>query len=266
MSLSYQHITPALVRQTKLLMTDVDGTLTSADDTISPAVFETVLRLGELGIIVGLVSGRTLPGLDSLAHRLHISGPIIAENGAIARLKVNGELLETGYSQKPAMDALEKLKLLYPGSIRGREDNAERLVDVVFYSDSVPREALIQHLEDIQIVDSGYIMHLMPAGISKGHTLLELLGSVGHDGVAPEEVMVFGDSATDLSLFELLQHSVLIPNPRLAPELTDDVQRAATYTAGVPFGEGFVQVARYIADIRANSGCSQADTHDDTFR
>ncbi len=256
MSLSYQHITPARVRQTKLLMTDVDGTLTSADDTISPAVFETALRLEELGIIVGLVSGRTLPGLESLAHRLHISGPIIAENGAIARRKVGGELIELGYSQKPSIEALEKLMLLYPGSIRGREDNAERLVDQVFYADNVPREALIQHLEDVQIVDSGYIMHLMPAGISKGNTLLELLGSVGHDGVSPEEVMVFGDSATDLSLFELFPHSVLIPNPRLAPEPTDDVQRAATYIAGIPFGEGFVQVARCIADIRADSGRS----------
>ena len=256
MSLSYQHITPALARQTKLLMTDVDGTLTSANDIISPRVFETVLRLEESGIIVGLVSGRTLPGLESLAHRLNISGPIIAENGAIAMLKVDGELMELGYSRKPSMKALEKLKLLYPGSIRGREDNAERLVDVVFYSDNVPREALIQHLEDVQIVDSGYIMHLMPAGISKGATLLELLGSVGRDGVAPEEVMVFGDSATDLSLFELFPNSVLIPNPRLAPELTDDVQRAAAYIAGIPYGEGFVQVARYIADIRADSGRS----------
>ena len=256
MSLSYQHITPALVRQTKLLMTDVDGTMTSADDTISPAVFEAVLRLEESGIIVGLVSGRTLPGLESLGGRLNISGPIIAENGAMARLKVGGELMELGYSRKPSMEALKKLMLLYPGSIRGREDNAERLVDVVIHTGNIPRETLIQHLEEVQILDSGYIMHLMPAGISKGNTLLELLGSVGHDGVSPEEVMVFGDSATDLSLFELFPHSVLIPNPRLAPELTDDVQKAAAYIAGIPYGEGFVQIARYIADIRANSGRS----------
>jgi hydroxymethylpyrimidine pyrophosphatase-like HAD family hydrolase len=255
MSLSYQHITPALVRKTKLLMTDVDGTLTSIDDTISPAVFEVVLQMEKLGIIVGLVSGRTLPGLESLAHRLNISGPIIAENGAIARLKVDSELIEPGYSRKSSKEALEKLQLLYPGSIRGREDNAERLVDVVFRTDSIPKQALMQHLDDFQILDSGYIMHLLPAGISKGHTLLKLLGDVGHDGVSPEEVMVFGDSATDLSLFELFPHSVLIPNPGLAPELTDDVQRAATYIAGIPFGEGFVQVAQHIADIRASSGC-----------
>jgi hydroxymethylpyrimidine pyrophosphatase-like HAD family hydrolase len=255
MSLSYQHITPALVHQTKLLMTDVDGTLTSKDDTISPAVFEVVHHLEKLGIIVGLVSGRTLSGLESLAHRLNISGPIIAENGAIAKLEVDSELIESGYSRKSSKEALKKLQLLYPGSIRGREDNAERLVDAVFRTDGVPREVLIQHLEDCQILDSGYIMHLMPAGISKGHTLFELLGSVGHDGVSPEEVIVFGDSATDLSLFELFPHSVLIPNPGLAPELTDDVQRAATYIAGIPFGEGFVQVAQHIADIRASSGC-----------
>ena len=253
MALSYQRITPTLARQTRLVMTDVDGTLTSADDTIGPAVFHAVQQLEHLGIMVGLVSGRTLPELDSLALRLQISGPVIAENGAVARRRGDGELVEMGYSRRPAIDALEKLKGLFPGAIREREDNAERLVDVVFRADGVPQETLVKHLGDIQVVDSGYIMHLMPAGISKGATLLKLLEGMSQEEMSPEEVMVFGDSATDLSLFELFPHSVLIPNPRLAPELTDDVQRAARYVAGVALGEGFVQVARHIAGARART-------------
>jgi len=248
MALSYRRITPALARQTKLVMTDVDGTLTSADDTIGPDVFDAVQRLEQLGIIVGLVSGRTLPELDSLARRFQTSGPIIAENGAVARRRPTAELAEMGHSRQPALNALGKLKALFPDAIREREDNAERLVDVVFWADGVPRETLLNHLGDIQVVDSGYIMHLMPLGISKGETLLGLL-----DGMSTEEVVVFGDSATDLSLFELFPNSVLIRNPRLVPELTDDVERAARYIAGIPLGEGFVQVAQYIADARAAS-------------
>ena len=253
MALPYRRISPTLARQMRLLMTDVDGTLTSADDTIGSPVFHAVQRLEQLGVVVGLVSGRTLPELESLALRLQSSGPIIAENGAIARRRVGAELLDMGHSRQPAIDALEKLKVLFPGAIREREDNAERLVDVVFWADGIPRETLVKHLGDIQVVDSGYIMHLMPTGISKGATLLKLLESVSQPDMSPEDVVVFGDSATDLSLFELFPYSVLIPNPRLAPELTRDVQRAARYVAGVPLGEGFVQVARHIADARAGS-------------
>ena len=253
MTLSYRCITPALARQTKLVMADVDGTLTSADDTIGPAVFHAVQRLEQLGVTVGLVSGRTLPELETLALRLQIGGPIIAENGAIARRRADGEFVEMGYSRKPAIDALERLKALFPGAIREREDNAERVVDVVFWGDGIPHETLVKHLGDIQVVDSGYIMHLMPAGISKGATLLRLLEGMNQQDISPGEVMVFGDSATDLSLFELFPHSVLIVNPRLAPALTRDIHRTARYVASVPLGDGFVQVARHIADERAGS-------------
>lgn len=242
-----------MARQIRLLMTDVDGTLTSADDTISDAVYSVIRQLEQSGIIVGLVSGRTLPGLDSLAHCLDISGPLIAENGAVARLRKDIEPLDLGYSRQPALDSLEILKKLFPHAIREREDNAERLVDVVLWADNVPRETLIQHLDGVQLIDSGYIMHLMAAGISKGATLLEILGKVCQGGISPQDVLVFGDSATDLSLFELLPNSILIPNPRLAPELVQDVNKAARYIAGISYGEGFVQVAECIIKARNNT-------------
>ncbi len=253
MPLSYQQITPLLARQVKLLMTDVDGTLTSADDTIDTPVHDVIRELENSGIMVGLVSGRTLPGLELLARRLNISGPLIAENGAVARLSKDAVRMDLGYSRQPALDSLEKLKTLFPHSIREREDNAERLVDVVLWADDVPRETLMQHLEGVQLIDSGYIMHLMVAGINKGATLLQILDKIGQDGISPQDVLVFGDSATDLSLFELLPNSVLIPNPRLAPELVKDVNKAARYVAGIPYGEGFVQVAEHIIKARNSS-------------
>ena len=251
MALSYVRITPGLACRTRLVMTDVDGTLTSADDTIGAPVLQAVHALEESGIRVGLISGRTLPGLESLARRLQTSGPIIAENGAVAMMRPGGQPIDFGYSRRPALDALERLKALFPGAITEREDNARRLVDVVLWSDGVDTDILRQHLGDVQLVDSGYIMHLMPAGISKGATLVRLLGSIGDGPLSPEEVMVFGDSATDASLFDLFPFSVLVPNPGLPPALTRDVRRTARYVAGAPLGEGFVQVARHIVEARA---------------
>ncbi len=259
MPLSYRDIPPELARRTRLLMTDVDGTLTAGDGSIDPSVPGAVRRLEDAGIAVGLVSGRALPRLDALAGRLAASGPIIAENGGVARTAPGSDLIDLGYSRQPSLDALELLKSLYAGRIRERADNAVRLIDVVFWADGVTTDELREHTGDVQVLDSGYILHLMPPSISKGATLLHILDDIGEigdtadiadGGLSPEDVMVFGDSATDLSLFEIFANSVLIPNPLLDHELTVAIEKAAGYTSESPAGTGFSEVAGYIADLR----------------
>ncbi len=250
MPISYRDIPPELARRTRLLMTDVDGTLTAEDGSIDPSVPGAVRRLEDAGITVGLVSGRNLPRLDALAVCLATSGPIIAENGALARVAPGSDLFELGHSRQPSLDALARLKRLYPGNIREREDNAVRLVDVVFWADGVTTNELREHTGDVQVLDSGYILHLMPPGISKGATLLHLLRHLGDGDLSPDDLMVFGDSATDLSLFELFTNSVLIPNPLLNSELTIAIDRAAGYTSQSPAGTGFSEVAHHLADLR----------------
>ncbi len=250
MPLPYRDIPPELARRTRLVMTDVDGTLTADDGSIDAGVPGAVSRLQAAGIAVGLVSGRELPRLDALATDLAASGPIIAENGAVARTAPGSDLVDLGYSRQPSLDALDLLKRLYPGRIRGREDNAVRLVDVVFWADGVAIDDLREHTGDVQVVDSGYILHLMPPGISKGATLLKMLGVLADSSLSPEDLMVFGDSATDLSLFEIFANSVLIPNPLLDSELTVAIKRAAGYTSESPTGAGFSEVAHHVADLR----------------
>ena len=137
MSQTYKRIPPQLARQIGLVMTDVDGTIISDGDFISPAVSQAIRRLEEHSIIVGLVSGRTLPELESLAGELGITGPIIAENGGVAKLKANNGLVELGYSRQPALEALAKLKTLYPNAIKEREDNRERLIDLVIWAHGI---------------------------------------------------------------------------------------------------------------------------------
>ena len=250
MTQSYREITPDLARQLKLVMTDVDGTLTAGGDSLSPVVLEAVRRLEQEGITVGLVSGRTLPRLESLARDLNISGAIIAENGGVAKLKANGGLVDLGYSREPALNALTKLQGLFPDAIKGREDNKDRLVDVVIWSLGVETEELRRHLDDAQLLDSGYILHLMQKGVSKGKTLMRLLGEIGDGNLSSEEVLVFGDSLTDVSLFELFPHSVFITNPRLPIEQRQALQKLARYAGELPFGEGFAQVVFHLLNAR----------------
>ena len=85
MSRSYRNITPRLAGQIRLLMTDVDGTITPGGDSLSLAVLDAINCLKGEGIMVGLVSGRMLFRLESMARDLGITGSIIAENGGVAK-------------------------------------------------------------------------------------------------------------------------------------------------------------------------------------
>jgi len=247
---SYRRIDSELACQIQLVMTDVDGTLIQRGDTLSSVVLEAIARFEESGVTVGFVSGRTLAGLESLALDLGISGPMVAENGGVAKLKAGGGAIDLGYSHQPAIEALEKLKGLFPGAIEEREDNKYRSVDVVFRTHGINTEELRRHLEDVELLDSGYILHLVQKGVSKGRTLMKLLPKVGDETLSATEVMVFGDSLTDLSLFEVFPHSVLIANPRLPSEHRKMLRNAAKYASKLPFGDGFAQVASHVLDGR----------------
>ncbi len=253
MSQSYRRISPQLARQIRLVMTDVDGTITTGGDAIRPIVMQAIRGLEEQGIIVGLVSGRTLPRLESLARVLDISGPIIAENGGVAKIEVNGRLVDLGYSRQPALEALTKLKGLYPNAIKEREDNRDRLADVVIWSHGVEVSELRKHLGKTQLLDSGYILHLMQECISKGKTLMRSLEELANESLSPANMMVFGDSATDISLFELFPHSVFITNPKLTIQQSQELKKIAGYMSELAVEEGSVKVVSHIIEARVSS-------------
>lgn len=250
MTKSYLKITPDLARRIKFTVADVDGTLLSSGDLVSPAVAETIRALERCGIMVGLASGRPISRLEPLAAALEISGPLIAENGSVAKLKRGNTLFDLGYSRQPALKAFQKLKSEFTGAIREAEDNAVRMIDVGFYCKQIPHEELKKHLESVQLLDSGYMLHLLQENVSKGKTLKRLLGLIGDGKLRPDEVIVFGDSGTDVSLFAEFENSVLIVNPRLTEKQTEGIKNLAKYQSALTFGDGFVEVASFLIHER----------------
>jgi hypothetical protein len=235
-------------------MTDIDGTMTSDNkaNSIEPQVLETVKRLEQSGLVVGLVSGRTHILVDKLAKELGINGPLISENGALARLKPGADFMEFGFSRKPAMEALEILRSKYPGMIREREDNAVRLIDAVFFPPGVPVAEMAGHLTEAQLLDSGYILHVMQKGISKGETLVKLLDYIENGSIKKSEVLVLGDSITDRTLFENFRNGILVPNSRVPAADIPMLHRIAGYITDKTFGEGFIEAAEYIIKLRGS--------------
>ena len=221
MTKSFLKITPKLARQIRLVIADVDGTLLCDGDIVSEAVAKSIRSLERCGIMVGFDSGRPLTRLEPLANSLKTSGPVIAENGCVAKLTKESSLYDLGYSRLPAQQILNKFKAEFKTAIREAPDFKDRLIDVGFFADNVPFEELAKHLGGVQLLDSGYMLHMIQEGVSKGKTLRRILGLIGGGMINPEEVMVFGDSATDVSLFTEFENSVLIVNPRLTQQQTD---------------------------------------------
>jgi hydroxymethylpyrimidine pyrophosphatase-like HAD family hydrolase len=244
---SFRYITFDLAKRVKLIMTDVDGTLLARGNILSNEVAEALSALRQAGIVIGLVSGRTLSLLESMAEEFNLTGPIIAENGAIAKVSPQSEMMELGYSRQPAIDALNILKELYPGEIREREDNAERFIDIVIWADGISVEEIRERIKPTQLLDSGYILHLMQEGINKGRTLSKVIDEM--KVYSPDEVMVFGDSVTDLSLFELFPNNVLIVNPGLPEGQAEIIEKKAAYVSEKQYGEGFTEVALHIVGL-----------------
>ena len=250
MAHSYLQIDCKLANNIRLIMTDVDGTITDILGYVE-AIAQSALRaLVDDGITVGFVSGRTLPRLDPIALDIGINGPIIGENGGIVKLRPTGVLLNLGYSREPALKDMERLKKQFPNAIAPTEDDADRLVDVGLKVQGVDTVELRKHIKESELLDSGYMLHLSQKGISKGGTLKRILPRIGDGSLSPEQVMVFGDSLTDISLFRIFPHSVLIRNPRLSAMDRTAMEDAAEYVSRLELGAGFARVARHILGLR----------------
>jgi hydroxymethylpyrimidine pyrophosphatase-like HAD family hydrolase len=185
-----------------------------------------------------------------LANALKTSGPVIAENGCVAKLTKESSLYDLGYSRQPALKILNQFKAEFKSAIREAPDFKDRLIDVGFFADNIPMEKLTRQLRGVQLLDSGYMLHMIQEGVSKGKSLKRILGLIGDGTIQPKEVMVFGDSATDVSLFTEFENSVLIINPRLTKQQTDCLRGIPKFKSALPFGEGFVEVADFLIKQR----------------
>lgn len=72
-------------RSTRLLVLDVDGTLTNSRHEVTTATCEAVARVRAAGIRVVLATGRRYRDTLPVAARLGISGPLITASGALVK-------------------------------------------------------------------------------------------------------------------------------------------------------------------------------------
>ncbi|MFD4031419.1 Cof-type HAD-IIB family hydrolase [Streptomyces sp. NPDC058637] len=103
---------------TRLIATDLDGTLLRDDKTLSDRTIAALAAAEAAGIEVFFVTGRPARWMDVVSDHVHGHGMAICANGAaVADLRADGQLIEVHPLERAAaLDVVRVLREVAPGS------------------------------------------------------------------------------------------------------------------------------------------------------
>jgi len=221
----------------KALLTDVDGTLTDPSRRINTDAILAIRSLVDRGVEVVLASGNTACIMDGICRMTGTSGTIIAENGGVFRIGYAGTLHISG-EQAVCRRALEAVQSHF--RIKGVElelySPMYRFADLAF-ARTVPvdevKTVLIDH--PVQVIDTGYAIHLQTPGVNKGTALVALAQKMH---LSPADFLAIGDSLNDIQMLKTAGIGITVANAH--PE----TKAVAQYVATKEYGEGFVEAIK----------------------
>ena len=180
----------------KLVLLDVDGTLTDTGRLISVRAVEAIRKAQKEGIIISLASGNVVPVMYGLKTFVGIRAPVFAENGGV--MFQNDEIFPFFSMDKPKelFDRMES-----EGMLKGILSNRWRLTSMAYVPTGAAPEQIAAEAEkkDLVTVDSGYSWHLLNKGQDKGFALEKLKESYSLDY---DEILVMGDAYNDAPMFK----------------------------------------------------------------
>ena len=218
----------------RLVVTDVDGTLTDADRRLDPRAVGLVRSLERRGIPVALATGNVLPIALGLWRSLGLSGPIVAENGGLIYYQdaQGRDVLERLTDRRAALAAFRRLResglpvrRLFTDRWRESEVALEPNVSV-----AAVRRALGP--SRVVVESTGYALHLMEQG---GGKLPALVRALSPRGLAPRDCVILGDGDNDVAMLRAAGFGVSFASG------SKRARRAARYVTRAEFAQGFVE-------------------------
>ncbi len=232
----------------KILVTDVDGTLTDADKKVVPESIEAIQLARKNDFRVFIASGNPYPVTWTLSFFLGARDWVIAESGCvIGKGWRQQHILGTREIIKAGMELLKKV---FPIEVYESPTNAFRLVDLAFYSE-LPLDQLQEVLEreglPLEIKDSGFAKHVVFKGVNKATALQEILErDVNLQGDDDTLIAVVGDGNNDLDLFT----SPFVTIRGTISNATDLIKKEADYVSNHPFGKGVLDFVKKLTSNR----------------
>lgn len=264
----------------KVVATDLDGTLLGAGGVVTDRTRDTLVALDELGVTVVFVTGRPIRWMESLWEHVGGHGIAVCSNGGIV-YDVETHSVVTARTIDPAvgLEVAELVRAESPGSVfalekttgfgkeptflPSKDDAGRPELDVgplheVFTENVVKMLAL-----DLSADPAEYwarveqtVGHLVTTTWSTGTALVEMSGAdvtkastleliCARRGVAPHEVVAFGDMPNDIAMLQWAGTSYAMENAH------DSVKAAAGNLAPRHDEDG---VARVLSELFNLSG------------
>jgi Cof subfamily protein (haloacid dehalogenase superfamily) len=260
----------------RLLLADVDGTLVTAEKTLTERTVAAVRKLKAAGVLFAITSGRPPRGMSMLIEPLELEMPLAAFNGGMLvdpRLVVLEQHEIPRRSVLPVVDLLESHSLdawLYRGAdwyvrrlaaphvdreartvafaptvVEGYDQLNDGVAKLVGVSDdpqaiaAATRAAQDRFGDHLSVASSQpYYLDVTHPQANKGAVLLDLSARYA---IQPEEIATIGDGANDMLMFAKSGLSIAMGNAG------SDVKQAATLVTTSNAEEGFASaVERFI--------------------
>ena len=260
----------------KLIVLDLDGTLTNSKKEISSRNRETLIRIQEQGIRLVLASGRPTYGIVPLANELRMNefgGFILSYNGGEI---INWETKEMMYENVLPNEVVPVLYecartnhlsiLTYDGAEIVTENSQDPYVQKEAFLNKMAIRETNDFLTDITLIvgDAGklipveselcirlqgkinvfrsepYFLELVPQGIDKALSLSVLLENIG---MTREEVIAIGDGYNDLSMIKFAGMGIAMGNAQ------EPVKKAADYITLTNDEDGVAEAIERIFNV-----------------
>ncbi len=213
----------------KLLVCDIDGTITDERKRIQTLGIETLRKVQDNGYTVSLCSGNVLPVAFGLSTFIGLKGPVIAENGGLVSFR---EQIFQLHSDGNAVKAFAYLKTKMPEVDRLFTDNWRKTEVAV--KRSFDLETVKEILKDwsVEIEATGFAIHIMEPGHSKMDGVRKACQILGID---ISEVVAVGDSDNDVRMLSQCGYGIAVGNA------SEPAKEAADYVCHAPHSEGVAE-------------------------
>jgi Cof subfamily protein (haloacid dehalogenase superfamily) len=241
----------------RLAAVDLDGTLLRPDGSLSERSRAALARARAAGMRIVLVTARGPRSVRVLAAELGLDGAAICSNGAITLDLGSGAIVRRRpLGTEVAARLVRELRSRLPGILFAAESEefalepgfaawewepppgtryadglelvAEPVAKLIVRHETHTLEAIAEAARELAGSDAAvtipgpWTVEISAAGVSKAAALAELCGELG---IAPEEVVAFGDYPNDLPMLEWAGYAVAVANAhpdvlRVAEEVT----------------------------------------------
>jgi phosphoglycolate phosphatase (TIGR01487 family) len=216
----------------KAVVVDVDGTITFADRSLDCRAVE---ALRSLHVPVAIATGNVLCFARAASKLVGTGGIVIAENGGV----VECGMVEYDTTHiKECEEAFEFLKRHFALE-RLDPENRKTEIGLRRNFDVKRARGLLKEYQEIEIVDTGFAVHIKSKRINKGTGLKRIAKLMN---LSSKDFVAIGDSLNDIEMLKASGFGVAVGNAH--PELK---KAAAMVTKGV-HGAGVAEAVRYFRE------------------